>query len=69
MSARASLLSRELLEFRDAVGIHLGMGKREFARDNYSRAQFAAVKAQVHSSKTRKDRKSGPEISLDAVAD
>ena len=67
-----ALLSRALLSLRDQAGIYLSGGKRSFARDSYRKAQLAAVEAGVHSSASRKDRKTrkaDEQISLEAVAD
>jgi hypothetical protein len=50
-----ALLSRELMELRDDVGITLTLGKRSFSRESCSKAQNAAVAAGVHSSDTWKD--------------
>jgi hypothetical protein len=67
-----ALLSRELLELRDQTGVRLTLGKRSFSRQSCRTAQNYAVKAQVHSSASRRDskkRKAAEQISLDAVAD
>jgi hypothetical protein len=67
-----ALLSRELLELRDQCGIHLTVGKRSFSRESCRTAQFAAVKAGVHSGISRRDskkRKAAEQISLNAIAD
>ena len=67
-----ALLSRALLSLRDQAGIYISGGKRSFARDSYRKAQLAAVKAGVHSSARRKDRKTrkvDEQINPEAVAD
>jgi hypothetical protein len=50
-------ISKSLVEFRDLIGFGLVAGKMDGAREAYSRAQKAAVRAGVHSAFLRKDVK------------
>jgi hypothetical protein len=49
-------LSKFLMDFRRAVGIHLTAGKRSGASESYRQAQRDCIAAKTHSSFTRKDR-------------
>ena len=51
-------LSAALVEFRDAVSIHLSNGKGSEARASYRATQIRAMEAGRHSSFSRKDSKS-----------
>jgi hypothetical protein len=48
-------LSKSLIDFRDAVGLHLSAGKSEGARAKYRQTQINCVAAGNHSSVSRKD--------------
>jgi len=48
-------LSASLIEFRDAVSIHLSNGKNSEARASYRQTQIRAMEAGRHSSFSRKD--------------
>jgi biotin operon repressor len=61
-------ISKFMLGLRDQLGTVLAFsGKRGFARQSCRKAQVAAVKAGVHSSFSRKDKKEEPR--LDAVGE
>jgi hypothetical protein len=51
-------LSKSLLNFRDAVGVHISAGKPHGSRSTYQEAQRRCIEAGVHSSTTRKDLRS-----------
>jgi hypothetical protein len=51
-------LSKSLLNFRDAIGVHLSAGKSHGSRSTYQEVQRRCIKAGVHSSTTRKDLRS-----------
>jgi hypothetical protein len=51
---RASL-SKALIDFRDACGVHFSAGKLEGSRDSYRAAQMDSIERGTHSSTSRKD--------------
>jgi biotin operon repressor len=65
-----AMVSRSLVELREELGgIEFMPMKRSGSKESYQKAQRASIAAGVHSRYCRKDRKSDPEISLEAVAD
>jgi len=66
------LLSKDLMSLRRQTGLAISGGKSLAARDNYSRAQHAAVAAGTHSKFIRKDSQRKAEVAdvrLDACGE